>query len=184
VDHPSIAERLSGGDRRSLTAIDAVTSDVLRHNDRFGELFDTMLHEDPVVRARAAGAVERITRARPDLLVPFRKRLIAEAGEIEQPDVRRHVAHMLPRVRLDLKDRSKAIALLERYLESTEETVVVAAMSAIGDFAVDDAPLRRRLTPTIERLAASRVPAVEARGKSVLGRFASVDAKALIKKRR
>ena len=52
-----IAERLKGGDRRSLGASEEVASLVLRDTTRFEELFDAMLHADPLVRMRAADTV-------------------------------------------------------------------------------------------------------------------------------
>ena len=177
MHRPSIVERLAGGDRRSLGAAEAVASEVLRHNERFSELFDAMAHDDAVVRMRASDAVEKLTRARPDLLVPFRKRLIDEIGEIDQHEVRWHVAQMLARIRLDAKDRSRAIALLERYLKDDSAIVVASAMSAIGDFCLEDHHLRRRMTPVLERLMNSGSPALQARGKKVLSRFASLEAK-------
>ena len=171
MSNGDIAQRLIGGDRRSLGAADAVASDVLRNNERFGELFEAMLHEDSVVRMRASDAVEKLTRARPDLLVPYRKRLIDEVGRIGQREVRWHVAQMLPRIRLDVKDRSRAIALLESYLDEESAIVVASAISALGDYALEDARLRRRITPTLERLSRSESPAIAVRAKRILARF-------------
>ncbi|HVA26780.1 MAG TPA: hypothetical protein VNF68_01265 [Candidatus Baltobacteraceae bacterium] len=173
MQQPSLADRLVGGDRRSVGTADTIASEVLRHNERFGELFEAMLHEDPVVRVRASDAVEKLTRARPDLLVPFRKRLIDEVGQIEQPELRRHVGQMLARIRLDAKERSRAIALLERYLADESSAVTGPAMSALGDFAMEDAHLRRRMIPKIEKLMLTS-PALQARGKKILMRFASL----------
>lgn len=175
MQQPTIAERLSDGDRRAMGAADAVASDVLRHNDRFAELFEAMLHDDAAVRVRAAEATEKLTRARPDLLVPFRKRLIDEVGEVAEREVRRYVAQMLPRVRLDVKDKSRAIALLERYLGADDEMVAGAAMGALGDYAFDDYRLRRRFTPLIQKIAVSGSEPMQARAKKVLIRLASAD---------
>jgi HEAT repeat protein len=170
---PSIAERLIGGDRRSLGTADTIASEVLRNNERFAELFEAMLHEDPVVRVRASDAVEKLTRSRPDLLVPFRKRLIDEVGAIDQTELRRHVGQMLARIKLDPKERSRAIALLEKYLADENSSVTGPAMSALGDFAMEDAHLRRRIAPKIEKLMLTS-PALAARGKKILMRFASL----------
>ncbi len=170
---PSFAERLIGGDRRSLGTADTIASEVLRHNERFGELFEAMLHPDPIVRVRASDAVEKLTRSRPDLIVPFRKRLIDEVGQIDQTELRRHVGQMLARVKLDPKERSRAIALLERYLTDESSAVTGPAMSALGDFAMEDAHLRRRIAPKIEKLMLGS-PALQARGKKILMRFASL----------
>lgn len=166
-----IAERLSGGDRRQIGMSDEVVSLVLRDNASFGELFDAMLHEDSVVRVRAADATEKLTRVRPDLLAPFRKRLIEEVGETDQQEVRRHVAQMLANVRLDPKERSKATALLERYLQDTSVVVVLEALQTLVDFARDDRGLRKRITPIVERMAVRGTPAMQARARKFLARL-------------
>ncbi len=166
-----IAERLSGGDRRSLGAAEEVASLVLRDNAKFGELFEAMLHDDPVVRMRAADATEKLARIRPDLLAPYRKRLIEEVGAIEQHEVRWHVAQMLANVRLDPKDRSRAIALLERYLHEKSVIVVVESLQTLVDFAKDDRGLRKRILPIVERMAARGTPSMQARARKLLARL-------------
>ncbi len=166
-----IAERLSGGDRRQVGASEEVASLVLRDNAKFGELFDAMLHEDPIVRMRAADATEKLARVRPDLLAPYRKRLIEEVGEIDQHEVRWHVAQMLSNVRLDAKERSKATALLERYLQDKSVIVVVESLQTLVDFAKDDRGLRNRITPIVERMAARGTPAMQTRARKLLERL-------------
>ena len=166
-----IAERLKGGDRRSLGASEEVASLVLRDTTRFEELFDAMLHADPLVRMRAADTVEKLTRIRPDLLAPFRKRLIAEVGEIDQHEVRWHVAQMLSQIRLEPKERSKAIALLWRYLRDKSAIVVVEAMQTLVDYAQEDRHLRKRITPIVQRMVVHGTPAMQSRARKLLARL-------------
>jgi hypothetical protein len=170
-----IAERLSGGSRRSLGAVEDVISLVLRDTTKFTELFDAMLDEDEIVRMRASDAVEKLSRNRPDLLAPCRKRLIDEVGEIDQPEVRWHVAQMLSRVKLDPKERARAVALLQRYLQAKNVFLVLAAIETLVDFSRDDRHLRKRVTPIVERMAAKGTPAMKARAKKLLTRLASAN---------
>jgi hypothetical protein len=169
----NIRDRLRGGDRRELDSSDAVASDVLRHPEHFGELFEAMLDEDETVRIRAADAAEKATRGRPDLLVPLRQRLISEAGEAPAPEVRRRVAQMLPRIKLSSHDRAKAVALLERYLKEEHVDVAGAAMQSLADFSNDDAVLRERMIRTFERLARDKTPALAVRGQRLLAKLSS-----------
>lgn len=166
-----IAERLSGGDRRQIGASEEVVSLVLRDNEQFAELFEAMLHEDPTVRMRAADATEKLTRVRPDLVAPYRKRLIDEVGEVDQQEVRWHVAQMLSNLRLDPKERSRATALLERYLHDKSVSVVVESLQTLVDFARDDRGLRKRITPIVERMAERGTPAMQSRARKLLGRL-------------
>ena len=170
-------ERLQGNDRHQLGQADAVASEVLRYPERFEELFEAILDEDPNVRMRAADAAEKATRNRPDLLVPFRKRLIDEAGKVDQPEVQWHVAQMLPRVRLEARERSKAVALLESWLESRSAILVSAALQSLTDFAADDAVLRERMIPRLQTLAARGTPAVQARAQRMLTKLTALHTK-------
>ncbi|MDP9024320.1 MAG: hypothetical protein M3N13_02945 [Candidatus Eremiobacteraeota bacterium] len=149
----NIRDRLRGDERRQLGTSDSVSSDILRRPEGFVELFEAFFDEDPVVRIRAADAAEKATRGRPDLLVPFRRRLISEAGSIEQPEVRRNIAQMLPRIKLEAKERAKAIALLQRYLLEGHPALVLAAMQSLTDFSNDDAVLREKMIPLLERFS-------------------------------
>lgn len=170
----NIRDRLRGDERRQLGSSDSVSSDILRRPEGFVELFEAFFDEDPVVGIRASDAAEKATRGRPDLLVPFRKRLISEAGEVPAPEVRRNVAQMLPRIKFEPRERAKAIALLQRYLKDQNSDLVLAALQALTDFSNDDAVLREKMIPILERF--SREGATEGlkfRGRRMLARLSS-----------
>ncbi len=162
------------GERRQLGHAQDVADLVLRDTSRFPELFDAMLHPDPGVAARACDALERLSRARPDLLVPLRHRLVAEAGASERPEIKRNVARMLARVRLEPKERSKAIKLLERYRDEAHDGVALEAMQTLTDYAMNDLVLRRRVVPAIEKRALNGPPVMKARVKKMSEKLRAV----------
>ena len=170
-----IAQRLSGGSRRQTGAVEEVISFVLRDTAKFDELFEAMLHEEAIVRMRASEAVEKLSRNRPDLLTPHRARLIDEVGEIDQPEVRRHVAQMLSVLSLNPKEKSRATALLERYLHDKSVMVVTASLETLVDFSQKDRHLRKRVTPILERMIARGTPAMKVRAKKLYDRLAKQD---------
>ena len=65
---------LRGGDRRSIGKSSQVVASVLADPNRFKEVFEGMLHADPVIRMRAADAVEKITAKHPEYLHPYKAR--------------------------------------------------------------------------------------------------------------
>jgi hypothetical protein len=85
-----------GSDRRSIGRSEEVVSEVLADPGQFRLVFDAMLMPDPVVRMRAADAVEKLTRRRPDLLRGLEGHLLTEVAAIDQKEVRWHVAQLLP----------------------------------------------------------------------------------------
>ncbi len=59
---------LSGGDLRSDGMANEVADFILENPTAFEDLFAGMSEEDAVVRGRAADAIEKVSRKRPDLL--------------------------------------------------------------------------------------------------------------------
>jgi len=80
----SILRRLGGGDRRSIGRSNEVVAEMLVDPTQFGELFRGLFVEDPVVRARAADAVEKITVVHSEFLQPYKESLIGPLAECNQ----------------------------------------------------------------------------------------------------
>src|SRR5271166_4404138 len=95
-----IRARLKGGDLRSLGDSHELVEDVSEHPEMFGDLFANLFDADRLVRMRAADAVEKVTRERPQLLQPWKGPLLEQISAIEDKEVRWHVAQMLPRLSL------------------------------------------------------------------------------------
>jgi len=77
----SLLRKLEGGDRRSIGRADEVVAAVLGQPTLFGSLFAGLSGDDPVVRARAADAVEKITVVHPEYLQPYKSNLIGPLAE-------------------------------------------------------------------------------------------------------
>jgi hypothetical protein len=86
---------------------------------QFRLLFDAMLGPDPVARMRAADAVEKLTRRRPDLLQGLEGRLLSEVAAIEQKEVRWHLAQLLPRLALTEQQRPRRSPSSRAFLTMT-----------------------------------------------------------------
>lgn len=71
-----VLSKLRGGDRRSIGNVDEVVSALRKKPGLFKHLVNALFEEDPVVRIRAADAVEKISRDNRELLQPFKPKLI------------------------------------------------------------------------------------------------------------
>ncbi len=132
-----ILKKLQGGDLRSIGRANEVVGDVLDNSSLFGQLFDGMCSKDPVIRMRAADAVEKVTRSNTDLLVPFKKRLIEEVSQIEQQEVRWHVAQMFPRLDLERDELERVFQLLLEWIKGSKSNIVkVNSMQSLYDIAI------------------------------------------------
>jgi hypothetical protein len=167
----SIARRLSGGNPRSLGDVDAVIEAVLDDPARLEELFCCLFCDDPIVRMRAADGLEKIAGQRPELMIPYLQRLLGDVATIEQPSVQWHLAQILAEVPLDPDQRQRAIKVLKRNLERSEDWIVLTVtMESLALFAQDDAKLRRWLLPVLRsRLADERKAVVKRVGKLLKG---------------
>ena len=160
--------RLSGGDRRSPGAAGEVAAEAIADPLLVPLLVDLLRGDDPLIRMRAADALEMLSRERPELIVPFSALLVREIGPHPQQEIRWHIALMLPRLTLAGPLRDDAVVLMRSYLEDRSRIVVADAMSALGFFARDDPDLREWLIPELERFATSEVFSARSRAKRVL----------------
>lgn len=166
-----IIRELSGGDRRSLGKSENVVSEVLADARLFAPLFDCMLADDPLVRMRAADAVEKITALRPDFLRPLKAKLINRVAAIDQQEVRWHAAQLLPRLELNKAERDKVIRILKGYLQDESKIVKTFSMQALSDLAMQDARLRPSIIKELEALTRDGSPAMRSRGTKLLARL-------------
>jgi hypothetical protein len=165
--HP-LLKKLSGGDRRSIGRSNEVAADVLAHPAHFRHVFAGLTADDPVIRMRAADAIEKITSQRPELLRPYKRKLLAVAGSSEKQEIRWHAARIIPRLQLTTKERAVALDILFDYLREKSSIVKTFAMQAIWDLAAADPKLKAQIIPLIEELTEVGTPAMRARGRKIL----------------
>jgi hypothetical protein len=165
---PSILEKLSGGDRRSIGRSNQVVEEVLSRPALFSQLFAGLRSTDDVVRMRAADSIEKITRRKPALLQPYRRRLLDLAGRTEEKEVRWHMAQLLPRLELSMAQRSAALDILFDYLRDSSSIVKTFAMQGIVDMARENPSLTAKILPMIRELTEIGTPAMRARGRKIL----------------
>lgn len=168
-----ILAKLTGGDRRSIGRSAEVVADVLADPPLFALLFQGLLVTDPLVRMRAADAIEKITAQHPEYLIPYKAQLLHEVGPIEQQEVRWHVAQLLSRLPLTADERRTAVALLNRYLDDPSKIVKTFAMQALADLALVDTELRPQLVAQLEQLTTTGSPAMRSRGRKLLAQLAA-----------
>ncbi|HYL76702.1 MAG TPA: hypothetical protein VEU96_20980 [Bryobacteraceae bacterium] len=171
----SILKKLKGGDRRSIGKSAEAVKDIAKTPALFADLFAGLFDADPVVRMRAADAVEKVTRQRPQLLGPWKRPLLEQISALEEKEVRWHVAQMIPRLNLTFSEKDTAVQILMGYLADDSSIVKTFSMQALADLAERDEPLRAQVAPLIERLTQTGTPAMRSRGRKLLKRLGSAD---------
>jgi hypothetical protein len=164
----NIVNKLRGGDRRSIGRSDEVAAEISISSRLFAQVFEALLEPDPLVRMRAADAVQKASAKRPELLQPYKRTILRKVAAIDQQEVRWHVAQMLPLLRMTCKERDLAVAILLEYLEDKSSIVRTFAMQALVDFALQDQRLRARVVPLLEFLTDNGSAAMRSRGRKLL----------------
>jgi HEAT repeat protein len=167
-----IADRLKGGDRRSIGNSDEIAAEVANTPAIFPDLFECLFNTDPVIRMRAADAVEKVTRDNPHLLQPWKRPLLETISASEDKEIRWHVAQMLPRLNLSHRERETAVQILMGYLSDESSIVKTLSMQGLADLAAHDEQLRAQITPLIERLTKTDTAAMRSRGRKLLKQLA------------
>lgn len=166
-----VVEKLMGRDRRSIGPADAVAREIAGDQALFDEVFAALFADDPVLRMRAADAVEKASRRHPERLAPHKRDLLGELAAVDQKEVRWHVAQMLPRLVLDPAETQRAVAIVDGFLADGSTIVRVNALEALVELARGDAELeakaRHRVLDALERGA----PAEKARARKLLDRL-------------
>lgn len=136
VDAADFRRMLAVGDRRTTGKAEEVAAMVLAEPARIDALFDCLDVPDPGLRMRAADALEKISHERPELLAPWRRRVLGDIASIPQQEVQWHVAQMIPRLPLTEDDLPRVLAILAEYLATTRSNIVrVMSLQSLADLA-------------------------------------------------
>ena len=165
---------LTGGNPRGLRNAGLVVDTASRQPERLEELVRCVFSADEIVRMRASDALEKVCRARPDLLQPFVPRLLGEMSRIEQASVQWHLAQMLTEVELDEREQAEAIAILEHNLDNSSDWIVTnLTLQALAGLARTSPALRARLVPRLRHYLDSPYKSVASRARKLLAELGS-----------
>jgi len=166
-----ILKKLKGNDRRSIGRSNEVVKEVLANPSLFGALLEGMLSQDPIIRMRAADAVEKITSKHPELLQPYKSKIIQQVSKIEQQEVRWHVAQLFSRLLLTHGERRGVVGILNNFMKDKSKIVRTFSMQALADIAEKDTELRAPIIEKLVELTKTGSPAMKSRGKKVLAKL-------------
>src|SRR5205823_6549016 len=114
---------------------------------------------------RAADATEKITRRCPELLAPHKKELLGLMAETGEPEMRWHLAVLVPRLPLSAKERQLATSLLTGYLQDRSSIVKTFALQGLADLAQSDNSIRLKIIEILQQANRSGTPAMKARSR-------------------
>jgi len=163
-----VIRMLEDGDLRSVGRVPDVLRLVSDQPDLFPEVIQAMTHADPGIRMRAADAVEKITRRKPDYLSPYKTFLLKLVSVSDQQEVRWHLAQIIPRLEMTAEERSAAADEFFAFLEDPSKIVQANALQALVELAWEDDDLFSKVRKEVERMAGEGSPAVSSRAGKLL----------------
>ena len=159
---------LSGGDRRSIGRANEVADRVGDLASAAAQLLLAIEGDDPVVRLRAADALEKASAKSPSILEPLKGDLLRLLKDHPQMEVRWHLIQMTPRLCLGQRERQEAVELLMGHLGDKSAIVRADALSALTEFARRDGDLRAQWEPALNRFTHDGAAAVRARARKLM----------------
>jgi len=168
MDERELRDLLTGGDRRSIGKVDVVLSRIKVSPSSIDPLLRLIRDIDPLVGMRAADALEKASRANPEILVRHKHCLLGEIAENPQQEIRWHLLQMLPRLRLTPSERRRAFEIADNSLHHQSRIVVADALSAMFKLSAGDPDLMLRARDQAQRLSSSSSAAVRTRAKRLL----------------
>jgi len=164
-----ILDKLKGGDLRSIGKADEVVVEILKDETLFAEVFQGVFNQEAVVRMRASDVLEKVSRIHPGYLQCVKRQLIEVVSNIEQQEVRWHVAQMLPRLELQANEIVEVLDILIGWLKNSKSNIVkVNSIQALADIAEQHNEYKLFVVRNIEEAMLGTSSAVINRGKKLL----------------
>jgi hypothetical protein len=171
----NILQKLSGGDLRSIRKSNEVVDDILRNPSLFTDVFEGMLHNDPLIRMRSADVIDKVTSKHPEYLQPFKTRLIKEVSQIQQQEGQWHVAQMFSYLELTKSDIKNVIGILFSYIDSSKSNIVkVFSLQTVTDIATKDPLFRPKILEKLKQMVKIGSPAVLNRSIKLINKLESL----------
>jgi hypothetical protein len=157
---------LAGGDRRSLRGVHRVVGIVTRDATRVPELVMALKAPDAGVAARAADAIEKVSRRHADFLDSERARIIRCLNTTTDAMIRWNLIQILPRLHHGPRSVSVLIRRLSAWFWSDDSVIVrVCALTALADLARQHHAAESAVRQLIQEAQSSPFPAVRSRAR-------------------
>lgn len=165
---PTLRARLAVGTTHDLGPTNEIAREALRNHVLIKQLMDALNDERIVVSHRAANALKKIQRNKPELLHPFARQLLRHALVTEHMHTRWNLTIIVGELPLHGRNKALAVDLMFEALSSRSALQRVFALQALTNFAQNDAALRKRILPILQQALTDSSAATRARARKLL----------------
>ncbi len=167
-----ILQKLIQGDMRTIGESQEVVDEVLNDNTLFHDLFEGLTDANPAVRMRSADALEKVTAQKPELLKPYKNKLIEIAKETTQQEVQWHIAQMFGTLKLEDGENVKVYKILNDYYQTSKSNIVkVMSLETMCHIAQSDEALKNNVEKILIGAIKHSSPSITARAKKLQRKY-------------
>jgi len=135
---------------------------------KLSQLIECLFDEHPPVASRAADALERITRDRPQPAQRWKDALLGLLAETTEKKVRWNLALTIPRLKLTVPECRRTAAVLNTWLDDPSSIVKTSALHAMADLTRQDPDALPKVLDLLRVAGRSGTPAMRARSRILL----------------
>lgn len=168
----TIYNLLKGNDLRSIGKSNEVVALITSDPLLFDEVFAGIFHEDKVIRARCADAVEKVAQKFPQYIQKKKSVILKNLSKFEQKEVIWHIALMLGVLKLTPAELDKVFVQLFKWMNSSDSIIVrVACMQTLAVHSMKKKKYLKTVHDEIQKQMINGAPAIKARGRHLLAEF-------------
>lgn len=164
----SVREMLESGGRLDAGRVRQVVERVDGKPRKLKQLVECLWDENVAVANRAADALERVTRERPEQAQKWKASLVGLIAEAEEKKLRWKLALVVPRLKLTQPECRRAVAAMRSYLDDPSSIVKTAALHGLADLTRQDSSLLPEVLGLLCVAGRSGTPAMRARSRILL----------------
>lgn len=132
------------------------------------QLVECLWDDNAAVASRAADALERLTRDRPQKAQRWKGPLLGLMAETTEKKVRWNLALLVPRLKLTVAECRRIAEILNSYLDDSSSIVKTAALHGMADLTRQDPEMLADVSDLLRVAGRSGTPAMRARSRILL----------------
>ncbi len=163
-----ITALLSGGDVRSISGANEVVA-LISSQELFDTLFSLLLSNDRLIAMRAADAIEKVSKTKPEWLQSHKQTLLRSSSTRKHIELGWHLAQLLSRLAWNDRELPQIWQLLHQWVVNPNESKIVRA-NALESLALISLKYnyeRANLHIILKGLSDEAIPSLRARVRKV-----------------
>ncbi len=164
----TVRQMLASGRRLDAGRVWEVVELVEGNPAKLAQLVECLWADDAAVANRAADALERLTRDKPERAQRWKEPLLGLMAEATEKKLRWNLALLVPRLKLTVPESRRVAGVLRSYLDDPSSIVKTSALHGLADLTCQDESSLPEVLDLLRVVGRSGTPAMRARSRILL----------------